>query len=60
MGLNQQDSMAVANIVITGLAMIGYMVMASSSDSSAATSSSHKKTTSHRSSSIGGKTRKRH
>jgi hypothetical protein len=60
MGLNYQDSMAVANIVITGLAMISYMVITSSSNSSAATTSSHKKTTSHRASSVGGKTRKRH
>jgi hypothetical protein len=55
MGLNYQDSMAVANIVITGLAMIGYAVMASSSDSS---TKSHNKTTSHRAS-VGGKTRRR-
>jgi hypothetical protein len=56
MGLNYQDSMAVANIVITALAMIGYAVMASSSDSS---TESHKKTTSYRASSVGGKTRRR-
>jgi hypothetical protein len=57
MGLNYQDSMAVANIVITGLAMLTYFAMSSASGS---TSSSHKKTTSHRTNSVGGKTRKRH
>jgi hypothetical protein len=56
MGLNYQDSMAVANIVITGLAMLTYFAMTSASGS---TSSSHKKTTSHRTNSVGGKTRKR-
>ena len=56
MGLNYQDSMAVANIVITGLAMLTYFAMSSASGS---TSSSHKKTTSHRTNSVGGKTRKR-
>ncbi len=60
MGLNYQDSMAVANIVITGLAMLTYFAMASVSNSSSSTSSSHKKTTSHRANSVGGKTRKRH
>ena len=56
MGLNYQDSMAFANIVITGLAMLTYFAMTSASGS---TSSSHKKT-SHRTNSVGGKTRKRH
>ena len=57
MGLNQQDSMAVANIVITGLAFLIYAGAAATSTSS--TPASHKKTTSHRVSSVGGKTRRR-
>ena len=59
MGLNYQDSMAVANIVITGLAMLTYFAMTGLSGSSASTSSLHKKTTSHRADSVGGKTRRR-
>jgi hypothetical protein len=56
MGLNYQDSMAVANIVITGLAMLTYFAMASASGSS---TDSHKKTSSNRASSVGGKTRRK-
>ncbi len=66
MGLNQQDSMAVVNIVASGIAIIGYTLMANSSESSTAShksdssrSASHKKTTSYRASSLGGKTRRR-
>lgn len=55
MGLSQQDSMAVAKIVMTGLAFLIYAGVAASSSST----ETHKKTTSHRSSSVGGKTRKR-
>jgi hypothetical protein len=58
MGLNQQDSMAVVNIVVTGLAMLGYLLM-SNSRGATSTTASHKKTTSHRASSVGGKTRRR-
>ena len=53
MGLNQQDSMAVANIVITGLAFLIYAGAAATSTSTSASQPVH------RSSSVGGKTRRR-
>jgi hypothetical protein len=65
MGLNLQDSMAIVNIVASGIAIIGYTLIANSSESSTAShksdsykSASHKKTTSYRNS-VGGKTRRR-
>ena len=58
MGLNQADSMAVMNIVVSGLAILGYMMMSGSSGGQNSITANRHKTATYRNS-VGGKTRKR-
>ena len=57
MGLNQADSMAVVNIVFTGIAILGYMMMSSSHGQNSVTANKNQ-TAAYRNS-VGGKTRRR-
>jgi len=57
MGLNQADSMAVVNIVFTGIAVLGYMMMSSSGGQNSITA--NRNHTAANRNSVGGKTRRR-
>lgn len=58
MGLNQADSMAVMNIVISGIAILGYMMMSGSSGGQNSITANKNRTATHRNS-VGGRTRRR-
>ena len=58
MGLNQADSMAVVNIVVSGIAILGYMMMSASSGGQNSVTTNRNKTATYRNS-VGGKTRRR-
>ena len=58
MGLNQADSMAVMNIVVSGIAILGYMMMSASSGGQNSITANKNQTAAYRNS-VGGKTRKR-
>lgn len=58
MGLNQADSMAVMNIVVSGLAILGYMMMSGSSGGQNSITANRNHTAANRNS-VGGKTRRR-
>lgn len=54
MGLNQADSMAVMNIVVSGIAILGYMMMSGSSSGQNSVTANRNRTAS-----VGGRTRRR-
>ncbi len=58
MGLNQADSMAVMNIVVSGIAILGYMMMSASSGGQNSITANRNHTAANRNS-VGGKTRRR-